>query len=190
MPRKPSQPLTPQDWIKTAFRSLAAEGVGAIKAELLAKLLNTTKGSFYWHFKDVPTFRHEMLNLWEAEATTAIARFVDGAAHPGKDRLLLLCETITDMNLDNEYGGLRAEPAIRDWARTDPIVLAAVQRIDQHRMSYVTDLFAQAGFTPDVARSKAMLFYSGFVGMQILTATSSCKLKTELAELVRLLLSA
>jgi AcrR family transcriptional regulator len=190
MTRKPKPQLAPQDWIKAAFRALSRQGVGSVKAETLAKTLKATKGSFYWHFKDVPSFRHAMLALWEADATTAIMMIVDGAAAPGRPRLSLLSEVVSSMNADNEYGGLKAEPAIRDWARTDRLVAAAVRRVDNRRISYVARLFEECGFGPDVARARAVLFYGGFVGLQTLAATTSKGFKVEMAELLRLILAA
>jgi AcrR family transcriptional regulator len=190
MTRKPKPQLTPQDWIKAAFRALAREGVGSIKAETLAKTLKATKGSFYWHFKDVPSFRHDMLALWEADATTAIMVIVDNAAAPGPARLSMLSDIVSSMNADNEYGGLQAEPSIRDWARTDRVVLAAVKRVDQRRISYVTRLFGECGFGADLAQNRALLFYGGFVGLQTLSATTSKSFKPEMEELLRLILAA
>jgi AcrR family transcriptional regulator len=189
MTRKAKPQLTPQDWIKAAFRALARGGVSSIKAETLAKTLKATKGSFYWHFKDVPRFRHAMLALWEADATTAIMVIVDDAAAPGHARLLLLSEIVSSMNADNEYGGLKAEPAIRDWARTDRLVSAAVQRVDQRRIAYVARLFEECGFGPEIAYTRAVLFYGGFVGLQTLAATTSKSFKAEMAALLRLILA-
>ena len=38
------------------FRALARSGARALRAEALARDLDTTKGSFYWHFKDLPDY--------------------------------------------------------------------------------------------------------------------------------------
>jgi len=38
------------DWLDAGLAALAAEGPAALRAEALARQLNTTKGSFYWHF--------------------------------------------------------------------------------------------------------------------------------------------
>ncbi len=185
MPRtSPKSQLTSQDWIKVAFRALSSEGAGALKAEVLARKLNASKGSFYWHFKDVPSFQLQMLSLWEADATTAIMSIVNSSAPPGLPRLRFLAQVIADLNAENEYGGLRAEPAIRDWARMDVVVADAINRVDKRRMVFVAQLFQQAGFSPAIARRKARLFYGGFVGMQALATRRSVGLATQLFDLI------
>jgi AcrR family transcriptional regulator len=187
MTRNRKTQLTPQDWIKAAFRTLARGGVGSIKAETLAKTLKATKGSFYWHFKDVPSFRREMLALWEADATAAIITHVDAAASPGLERLALLVNIISTMNAENDYGGLSAEPAIRDWARSDREVAKALNRVDANRVAYVARLFEEAGYVSNMAKIKADLFYSGFVGLQTLAASRASEIKPQMSELLRLM---
>jgi AcrR family transcriptional regulator len=188
MTRKPKPQLTPQDWIKAAFRTLATHGVGAIKAEVLAKQLNATKGSFYWHFRDVPSFRLEMLALWEADATADIIQHVYARAAPGPERLTLLSQIVSTMNTDNQYGGLKAEPAIRDWARNDAVVSHALARVDQRRLAFVTQLFCESGFDTDQAKLKADLFYSGFVGFQTIAANTPAPFEHKMLELLRVIL--
>jgi AcrR family transcriptional regulator len=170
MSRKALEKLTPMDWLRTAFQSLTREGVATIKAEVLAKQLKTTKGSFYWHFKDVPTFKVEMLKLWEAEATRNIMVAVTTSAAKGPARLAALSSIVTHMNADNEYGGVRAEPAIREWARIDPQAAIALQRVDEQRIAFVKKLFVESGFDVKSASARAEMFYSGFLGLQAMAA--------------------
>jgi AcrR family transcriptional regulator len=182
-------PLTPADWLRAAFQNLAAEGAHAIRAEVLAKQLKTTKGSFYWHFKDVPTFKAEMLKLWETEATRAIIAVVTASAPPGADRLRALAALVSAMNADNDYGGVRAEPAIREWARVEPLAAAAMLQVDAARIAYVTTLFVESGFAGTEARLRAELFYSGFLGLQALAAIEPIDIGMRLGALLQLLLS-
>ena len=64
--------LSPDSWIHAGFDALVAQGPSALKAEVLARGLNTTKGSFYWHFKDVPAFHERMLRHWEDTSLAAL----------------------------------------------------------------------------------------------------------------------
>src|SRR5689334_18004652 len=48
-----SDRLAAADWVKAGLKALAADGVGALKADLLAKSLGISRGSFYWHFADI-----------------------------------------------------------------------------------------------------------------------------------------
>ncbi|MEL6927820.1 MAG: helix-turn-helix domain-containing protein, partial [Cyanobacteria bacterium J06600_6] len=49
--------LTKTDWIDAAWILMANKGVAAVKVEVLARQLEVSKGSFYWHFKN----RQELL---------------------------------------------------------------------------------------------------------------------------------
>jgi AcrR family transcriptional regulator len=188
MPRKPASKLTAIDWMRAAFQNLAAEGASTIKAEVLAKKLKTTKGSFYWHFRDVPGFKAEMLKLWEAEATRAIMRDVTTSAPKGPARLGALSAIVSEMNAENEYGGLRAEPAIREWARTDEQAATAMERVDAARMAFVKKLFLDCGFPPTEAKQRAELFYTGFLGFQALAATKPLDVGKRMNGLLTMLL--
>jgi AcrR family transcriptional regulator len=189
MPRERITKLTPEDWIKCAFRALSREGETALKAEVLARKLKTTKGSFYWHFKDMPHFRKKMLDLWQAQATGAIITLVEQENRGGQERLSLLAEIVSAMNADNEYGGLKAEPAIRAWAQHDRLAAKAHKAVDSARIDFVTGLFLAAGNSADRAREKAEIFYAGFVGLQTLAATQKLDVGARLQAILGLLIS-
>src|SRR5262247_806299 len=56
MVRGMTERLTAQDWIDFALTTLAQEGFDALKADVLARKLGISRGSFYWHFSDLGTF--------------------------------------------------------------------------------------------------------------------------------------
>jgi AcrR family transcriptional regulator len=180
--------LSSQDWIKAGFLRLTSEGVSGLKAEVLAQDLGATKGSFYWHFKDVPSFRAAMLTLWRDEATATIIEAVNAAEQDGPGRLRALTEMIASLSASNEYGGVQAEPAIRDWARVDPTVADAMRQVDGERIDFVCTLFRQCGSDAELAREQATLFYAGFVGLQALAASSIMDIASRQKALLYLLL--
>lgn len=189
MPRKSSKTLTPEDWIKAAFRNLAVHGEPSLKAEVLARQLGTTKGSFYWHFKDVPAFKREMLRLWEAEATSNIMHTVMASPAQGTGRLRMLAQIVSRMNAANDYGGLLAEPGIREWARHDRQAANALRKVDHARIAFVAGLFSALGQDGNKSRAKAELFYGGFVGLQALAAISPLDVEKRMTELLERLLT-
>lgn len=130
-----------------------------------------------------------MLTLWEADATASIISHINSTADAGTERLKMLVDIVSTMNEQNDYGGLRAEPAIRDWARSDAKVAKALDRVDEKRIGYVTSLFENVGCMPTLARSKALLLYSGFVGLQMLAANKQLQVKPQMMELLKLILS-
>jgi len=149
MDRKPR--LTPKDWIRVGFSALVTEGPEAVRAEPLARRLETTKGSFYWHFADVPTFHRAMLAAWQAEATTALsaelARSLTPAAQLrrfGQIAPRVLTPDLTDTPLG---------PAVRAWALGTPAAADTLAAIDTHSLTLLHGLLGDMGITnPEIAR--------------------------------------
>lgn len=152
--------LKQTDWIAAGFRALTAKGPQALKAEPLARELVTTKGSFYWHFKDVPAFQAAMLEFWEARATQDIINLL--AELPSAEaKLRMLSKVATTPQTD--FGGVGAEPALRAWAKADARVSEALGRVDAARLAYLDDILGQMGMgNPDLPR----LFYASLIGLQ------------------------
>jgi len=59
------------------------------------------------------------------------------------------------------------ESAVRSWATIDPVARTAVQATDRRRLSYVESLFERSGLSPEVARSRAQIFYWAFLGFAL-----------------------
>lgn len=152
--------LTQTDWIVAGFRSLTENGPQTLKAEPLARTLGTTKGSFYWHFKDVPAFQNEMLQHWEEKATQDIITLLDALPSP-EVKLRTLSQISTEY--PDGYGGIGVEPAIRAWAKSDTRVAQAVLRVDTARLDHLSGIFKEMKMgNPDLPR----LFYAGLIGLQ------------------------
>ncbi|MGA9251104.1 MAG: TetR/AcrR family transcriptional regulator, partial [Roseobacter sp.] len=120
----------------------------------------TTKGSFYWHFKDVPEFQSAVVKHWQSHAFADVLQALEetGSAEQrlrrfGKD--ILLNET---------------DPAMRAWARADKSVAKAVAQVDTERLKYVTALLNNIGLSNDgFARSSL----AALVGLPAVAGKSS-----------------
>ena len=86
-------------------------------------------------------------------------------------------QIVSHLNASNEYGGLHAEPAIRDWARTDKIAAKALRKVEKLRVDFVVELFVSCGFSLAEARLRAELFYSGFLGLQAMAAIAPIEIE-------------
>ena len=64
--------LDAEAWIGAAFDALADGGIDAVRVEPLAKALDITKGSFYWHFADRRALLDAMLGSWAEGRIAAI----------------------------------------------------------------------------------------------------------------------
>lgn len=169
--------LTPQDWISAGLSALKASGPAALKAEPLARALNTTKGSFYWHFRDVPAFQQQMLTHWEEAALTGLIAEIEGQASPHK-ALQKFVHLVADPD--------DTTAAIRAWAHSDPSVVQALSDIDRARQKYLAALLKRAGVSnPDIAKA----LYSAAIGAQILPQTEDSAMRASLDTLIDLILA-
>jgi AcrR family transcriptional regulator len=150
--------LSAQDWLDLGLKTLAKSGFTALKAEPLAKAMGVSRGSFYWHFKDIGAFHLAILKHWrEVAAEQVIANLEASSKHDNP--LLLLRRTFSSK--------LALENAVRTWATLDPLARAAVQATDRRRLRYVQTLFERSGVSPGVARSRAQIFYWAFLGFAL-----------------------
>lgn len=175
--------LNADDWIRAGLAALTSNGPQALKAEPLARALGTTKGSFYWHFQDVPDFHKRLLATWEDHAIDAITRKLSDDNDPVK-RLYQLGDMAASPGLKAD--GDLAETAIRAWAYGNPLASEAVHRVDQKRMALLEDILRELDLTnPDFAR----IIYSSFVGMDALSATDATGNKNAMSTLMAAILA-
>ncbi|MES0870752.1 transcriptional regulator, TetR family [Pseudovibrio denitrificans] len=171
--------LTALDWIKGGFRSLASDGPQGLKAEVLARKLKVSKGSFYWHFKDVAALKTAMLDHWEELATQQIIAQVDAGSPDPKQRLYDLIE-IAASEVSEEYGANGVSNALRNWAQFDELARAYTTKIDRRRLEYVESLFSQVPQTRKHAKINAQILYATLIGAEQLDQadTKACLAQT------------
>ncbi|MDW4500523.1 TetR/AcrR family transcriptional regulator [Sulfitobacter sp. D35] len=144
--------LTRQSWIDAALEALVAHGPSALAAEPLARRLGATKGSFYWHFKDVPALHEAVSKDWQARALAVVAAALADDA-PADERLRRFGQSLL---------ADRQDPAMRGWARINPMVSDIVAEVDAERMTYIGALLSQLGITN---RAFAQTSLGSLVGM-------------------------
>ncbi len=179
--------LNPLDWIEAAFRSLTEQGPQGIRAEAIARDLKVSKGSFYWHFKDVSALKKAMLKHWEEAATGAIISELEYGETPAEMRLKYLVDAATGKK-SAPYGGVLAETAIRDWGRYDKIAAQYVERVDKQRLAYLSSLFKECGFGKRHAQANANILYGALVGLGALSHHGLVDLRSDLRQLLSHLL--
>ncbi len=157
--------LAKQDWISEGLRALATSGYGALRAEALARDLKTTKGSFYWHFKDLQDFKRQLLSHWQDRQTELIISEL-ASLPSGIDRLCAL--TLRAEDAGRAPGAAAAELAIREWARHDDDAAESVAVVDARRLAYLAEQFADVGSADD---RYASALYGAYLGLQSLSAT-------------------
>ena len=73
--------MSERHWVEAALAAIADGGLAAVSVERLARSLDATKGSFYWHFENRDALVSAALAAWEEGETVEIAAML--AAVPG-----------------------------------------------------------------------------------------------------------
>jgi AcrR family transcriptional regulator len=150
------QRLTAQDWIDFALAALAREGSDALKADVLARKLGVSRGSFYWHFSDLRTFHRKVIARWRQVSTEAI--IADIERHSSREMRL-------EALLRHAFGDNAAlDVRMRAWAANKREAAQAVGREDGRRREYIERLLVEAGVAQSLAATRAQLMYWTYLG--------------------------
>ena len=143
--------LTRDDWLAGAMELLRERGVGGVRILTLAQRMGASRGSFYWHFRDLADLLEGMREWWDREMTDRVIRHTETVSGRGAKRLQALGEFVLTSGLN------RYDTAMRSWAQGDRRTRTVVARVMQKRQRYVTSLFREAGFSPSEATARGHL---------------------------------
>jgi AcrR family transcriptional regulator len=143
-------------WVDQGLKVLATDGYTALKADPLAKLLGVSRGSFYWHFRDVDAFRAAVLARWREIATERVIADLEALADDAAAVPYLLRRAFRARS--------SLEAAVRSWAAHDATARKAARAIDQRRLSYIEVLLKQSGVPAQTARARAQILYWAYLG--------------------------
>jgi AcrR family transcriptional regulator len=149
--------LEPAAYFNAAFKILGTGGHETLTVESLCAELGVTKGSFYHHFASTKDFVAALMRCWE-DTLAQVIELSDELVDPVRQ-----VEAVWPANANRPH---EAEAAIRTWAGTDPIVAAAVHRVDrtneQAAAAWITSV------TGDPARSRVLahMWTAILTGMQ------------------------
>lgn len=151
-----SSKLTRNDWLKHGLMVLETTGHEALKADLLVKGLKVSRGSFYWHFKDLSDFHRALVAEWKEQNTEIVIAGLKQipAGNAQIEAVLTHC-------LETE---LPREAAMRRWSRINTSVAKAVQDVDQVRFTFLFDILKEQGLSASDARARATLLVWAYIG--------------------------
>jgi AcrR family transcriptional regulator len=159
----PRQHLSREAWTAAGLQALTAGGVASVAVEPLAAALGTTKGSFYWHFRDRQELVGAVLELWELQQTSAVIDQLGTLEEP-RARLRRLLTLV----LTQRAGPDPVAQLFRDIAH--PEVAAAVRRVTSRRIDFVADELHSTGMPRAEARQRAAVAVAAYVGWWQLNA--------------------
>jgi AcrR family transcriptional regulator len=150
--------LTREDWARAAIEVMIDGSVEQVRVEGLARELNVSKGSFYWHFRNRDDLLGAVLEIWTEEATLSVDERVLRRAATPAERLLLFLRL--PLNSKRALKASYLELAILDWARRSRMAEDAVAKVDQLRVDQLARQFAQLGFNREQAQFRAHTAYA------------------------------
>jgi AcrR family transcriptional regulator len=150
--------LSVDDWVQEGFRVLAEDGVKALTLGRLCSRLGVTKGSFYWHFADMNAYRTALIDTWAAVRDHDRGAFEDLASEPPRQRLSRMMTALVGPR------HWMLERAMREWARSEPAVAAAVRASDRRVVAAVRQAFLDDGFDPEQAEMRANATFAAGIG--------------------------
>ncbi|MFT4096244.1 MAG: TetR/AcrR family transcriptional regulator [Rhodoblastus sp.] len=166
-----------EDWINGAMKLLAQSGAASVRVEPLAQRLKVTKGSFYWHFRDLADLQDAMRQEWIRRSTDWVIDRVN--AHSG-DPAARFRKLI-------ELAGVKPPPierAVRAWAAVDTATAKTVRAVDEKRTGFVRDLLLEMGHDKVRAEAIARMLTCFVVGELMCGLTPDPRYNAAIADLI------
>jgi AcrR family transcriptional regulator len=168
---KKAAPLGRQIWLDTARQALIEEGTAGVEINKLAKRLSSSRGGFYWFFKNRDQLLTELLDYWARTSTVLFERIVELPGRSGIDKYLAMTELwINEIDYDPKW-----DSAVRDWARTSKGVRSVVRQVDQKRIDVLEKIFKEIGYRGKEANIRARVMYYHQVGYYAMGVQESQK---------------
>jgi AcrR family transcriptional regulator len=171
--------LAAQDWTGFALKTLAREGFDALKADVLARKLGVSRGSFYWHFTDLDDFHARVIEHWRQTATEAVIADLE-RYQSREERVEVLLRRA--LGHDNAL-----EMRMRAWADNNAEAARAVREMDRRRREYMERLLVDAGIAATLAATRVQLLYWVYLGAALsqsrLTGEQLDRIVTELKQI-------
>ena len=157
--------LTIDDWLQAGYAMLAEEGMKSLKIDRLCARLNVTKGSFYWHFDGMPSYRAALVEGWRDLRDEDRSQIEAVGELPPRDRLARMMASLVSPR------HWMLERAMREWARSDDTVADSVRAADRRVLAAVRAAFEDEGFDSDEAELRANATFAVGIGFLHLSAT-------------------
>jgi AcrR family transcriptional regulator len=151
-----AQRLSRTNWTDAGLAALEQHGFTAIRADRLAKSLNVSRGSFYWHFANVAAFENALIERWRDLILNALEAPLLEISSESERLHVLLTRSMNSTR--------RVETAMRAWATSNPRIKQALDHIDAKRLKYMEDLVRRAGASRQNAPNMARIAYWSYLG--------------------------
>ncbi len=183
--RERQRPRGRDVWLDTARAALIEEGTAGVEINKLAKRLGSSRGGFYWFFKDRAQLLDELLAYWARTSTVVFKQILEIPGRSGMEKYL----AIINLWIDEEEYDPKWDGAVRDWARTSGIVRKVVQGVDRKRIAVLEKIFNEIGYAGKEAHIRARVMYYHQVGYYAMGVQESRKERRALTSYYRKVLT-
>lgn len=156
----PHTKATRDDWFAASLEELREHGVDHVRVQPLAARLGVARASFYWYFADHQQLLAALRDHWVATNTASLVQRAQRYAPTIAAAVLGVFECWADVRLFDPP----LDTAMRDWARNDPEVAAAIAEADASRVVAMREMFTAQGFRSKEASVRARVLYYNQVG--------------------------
>ncbi len=146
--------LGPDDWIGAALSVLVESGIEAVQITTLARKLNVTRGSFYWHFEGRSDLLKALLAEWRARNSGVMLDALAQSVSLEAGVLDLFSVWVDHTRFDPKF-----DQAVRDWARRDAALGQALREEDDARVAAIAAFFERFGYEPTEAFVRGRVIY-------------------------------
>ena len=150
--------LNREDWVRAAIEVMIDSSVEDVRVEAIARELDVSKGSFYWHFKNRDDLLNAILELWLEETAIGVSERVEQRAQSPAERLLLFLRLPISSKRASKASDL--ELAILGWARRSRMAEDAVAKVDRIRVERLVVIFKELGLSVEAAEFRAHVAYA------------------------------
>lgn len=171
-----SRRLGRDDWIGAARQLLVRTGIDGVKVDRVARQLKVTRGSFYWHFRDVQDLADALLHDWESRNQAEISEVRIGWSRSRPNLV-----DVFAIWLEEQSDFLAFDMAIRVWARNSPPVAEAARRVDEAWIALLTEIFVAEGYGELDSFVRARVSYFTQIGYYALAIREELGERLELA---------
>ncbi len=151
----PEPHLGRADWVEAAWALLGKGSLDQVRVDTLAKSLEVTRGSFYWHFKDRGDLIEAILERWYA--ALGFAQSIEPLLHDVSGpaaRLWTVHEQVIRRIDNGQFAALRL------WAKSNPPAQKRLDTEDKVRLDHFAREFRQLGFPAAEAGARAGIYHA------------------------------
>lgn len=156
--RQTTKRFDKNSWLVLGLEHLSHQSSEQITIDELCKSAGKTKGSFYFHFKNIDEYLEGLAQYWFKEFTEKIIQ----KPMQKPQRLDLLNQLAARLDLDLEVG-------IRNLALKNENVQKTVHKADQSRIQWLSALYKNSGYyDEEQSTALAAIEIATFTGFKLI----------------------